>query len=69
MEQLREEPIDKFVKIVWILKGKFIYDHRIHDIMADPKKYLEKLSTDELTKILTLAEGHRLYEHFEKTPE
>lgn len=38
-----------------------MYDPRIHDIMADPKRYLEKLDVDELRKMVGLAEGHRMY--------
>jgi len=28
IEQNREQPIDKFVKVVWIYKGKYAYDHK-----------------------------------------
>jgi hypothetical protein len=49
---------------VWILKGKFLYDPRIHDIMIDPKKYLEKLTANDLAKMLPLAEGQRQFENY-----
>lgn len=36
--------------------------------MSEPKKYLEKLTAAQLSKMLPLAEGHRTFEGYEKSP-
>ena len=35
--------------------------------MSDPKRYIDKLTIAELTKMLPLAEGHKAYEKFEQS--
>lgn len=67
IEQCREEPIDKFVKIVWILKGRLPYDPSIHEIMSEPKKYIAQLSIAELNKTFNLAQDHCKFEQFEES--
>jgi hypothetical protein len=37
--------------------------------MLDPKKYLEKLTVNELAKMFPLAEGQRQFENYQHSPE
>lgn len=48
IEQNREQPIDRFVKVVWIYKEKLTFDHKSEEIMKEPKIFLNKLSIHQL---------------------
>lgn len=60
MEQGRELPIDKFIKIVYIYKGKLKLENNstISKAMKNPKHSLGELSVEELKGMLPEAEIH-----------
>ena len=61
IEQNREQPIDKFVKVLWIYKGKLAYDPNSLELMNDPKIVLKRLSGKQLEDIIASTSN------FEKT--
>jgi len=52
IEQNREQPIDKFVKVLWIYKGKLKYDSNSLELMTDPKLVLKRLAPSQLEEII-----------------
>lgn len=59
IQQGREQPIDKFVKMVYYMyKGKMKLDKTLVPIMQQPKKYLGTLTKQQLEAMLPEAEIH-----------
>ena len=52
IDQNRQQPIDRFVQVLWIYKDKLRFDAKAEDIMAEPKNYLVKLQLAQLEEIL-----------------
>lgn len=44
IQQGREQPIDKFVKIIYIYKDKMKMDKTLLPIMKQPKSFLKELT-------------------------
>ena len=58
IQQGREQPIDKFVKILYIYKGKYKFDHKLLEIMTKPKNFMNRLTLSELEEMIPEAEIH-----------
>lgn len=55
IEQGRDEAIDKFAKIAWTYKNRLPYDHDLHEIMTEPKKFMNKLTEREAENMIAIA--------------
>lgn len=53
IEQNREQPIDRFVKVVLIYKGKLPFDIKSQELMTTPKLFLQKLTIHQLQELTT----------------
>lgn len=58
IEQGREQPIDKFVKMAYTYSGRMRLDKALLPLMRQPKRYLKELSIEQLEAMLPEAEIH-----------
>jgi hypothetical protein len=52
IQQGREQPIDKFVKVAYTYHGKMKLDKSLLPLMREPEKYLKSLTLEQLQAMI-----------------